>query len=168
MHLGTLCKRGHDHEGTGMSMRKSSGDCIKCHALTTERWKAANKESILKREREWRGENRERVREYKRKDYKNRREAHRAAGEKYYKKNRDKILKRTSQWQKDNREARNEYARACAKKGSLQMTDRYVRSMLTVGSILGMGDIPQELVDLKREHLKLRRTLWGIKSGNTK
>ena len=32
--LGTLCKRGHDYEGTGMSLRyKSNGDCILCHKI---------------------------------------------------------------------------------------------------------------------------------------
>jgi hypothetical protein len=32
-HLGSMCKRGHDHQGTGMSLRDKRGRCILCKKL---------------------------------------------------------------------------------------------------------------------------------------
>lgn len=32
-YLGTLCRRGHDHEGTGKSLRHAAGHCAACHKL---------------------------------------------------------------------------------------------------------------------------------------
>lgn len=32
-YLGSLCKRGHDHEGTGQSLRYTSGTCVECDAV---------------------------------------------------------------------------------------------------------------------------------------
>lgn len=36
-YLGPLCKRGHDHEGTGQSLRMRTGHCHECKLLTNRR-----------------------------------------------------------------------------------------------------------------------------------
>jgi hypothetical protein len=41
-YLGTLCKRGHDWNGTGMSLRYGS-TCVKCMRLASERYKQAKR-----------------------------------------------------------------------------------------------------------------------------
>ena len=42
-YLGKLCKRGHDHEDTGKSLRyKSDRDCVECVAIRYKKWLAEN------------------------------------------------------------------------------------------------------------------------------
>jgi hypothetical protein len=44
-YLGSLCKRGHDHEGTGKSLRRrNSSTCVGCETEASRRWTAANPE----------------------------------------------------------------------------------------------------------------------------
>lgn len=53
-YLGSLCKRSHDYEGTGKSLRyKSRNDCVKCHRITTKKWCIKNKEHIAIRAKKW-------------------------------------------------------------------------------------------------------------------
>ncbi len=65
-YLGSLCKRGHDHEGTGKSLRqKRSRNCVRCHNLHSLKWYKANPERMLKNGRYWRANNKEHSKEYR-------------------------------------------------------------------------------------------------------
>lgn len=44
-YLGRLCRRGHDHEGTGKSLRYGNrGRCVKCAVSAGAKWRKANPE----------------------------------------------------------------------------------------------------------------------------
>lgn len=48
----------------------------------------------------------------------------------------------------------------CKKKGEgPELTDSYVKKLLCAGTSLKHADIPDGLVDLKREHIKLGRLI---------
>lgn len=78
--LGSLCKRNHDHQGTGMSLRFSTGHCIECvHLRYAERMAIPEK----------------RIKYRKTKNEINKRNsvARKEQSNKYYQKNRDAINK---------------------------------------------------------------------------
>lgn len=58
MYLGSLCRRGHDHEGTGQSLRYASGACSLCYKLardtrlSADATKAAHYKEMAKQRRE--------------------------------------------------------------------------------------------------------------------
>lgn len=62
-YLGTLCKRGHDHEGSGRSLRRSSNrSCVVCNywcdlekaRARKQKWRQANREKLRVKSKEWR------------------------------------------------------------------------------------------------------------------
>jgi len=53
-YLGVLCKRGHDHEGTGQSVRfKSTGQCIECHREWCRQYDKKHPDAIQERSRKY-------------------------------------------------------------------------------------------------------------------
>ena len=56
-----------------------------------------------------------------------------------------------------------EYFRTRAQKDRDDLNDNYVKYVLTLDSELSFPDIPPELVELKREQLKLKRQLGNSK-----
>tara|TARA_Y100000034_G_scaffold10547_1_gene11058 strand:+ start:163 stop:732 length:570 start_codon:yes stop_codon:yes gene_type:complete len=104
------------------------------------------------------------------------RDTHRKAttdyAQKYYQKNKKKIYKQNKEWVKNNpekkKEASNKYS--CkpeiklkdslkAKKASKNLEDGYVKDTIIKRTSLTRADIPLEMVELKREHLKLTRAI---------
>jgi hypothetical protein len=73
----------------------------------------------------------------------------------YYQKNRAFEISKNSNWQKQNRKRVN----ATKKNNVAKLTDCYVREVLTKRTNLKGSDIPQELIDLKKEQLKIHRYL---------
>jgi len=61
---------------------------------------------------------------------------------KYYHKNKDEILQKQS---------------IVSKKNSEELTDKYIKGLLTKDSILCYSDIPQWLVEAKRDEIQLQR-----------
>ena len=57
------------------------------------------------------------------------------------------------------RKGREEYIKKYDKKIKENLEDVYIRKILSSGSILKRGDIPQELVEAKRQHLKFKAIL---------
>lgn len=62
-------------------------------------------------------------------------------------------------WEAANTEKRRIYRHRSNKKASEGLNDSYVRQTLSVGTGVPTGEWPQELVDLQRENLKLKRGL---------
>jgi len=62
-YLGKLCKRGHDWNGTGKSLRYKSGACVKCTAETYRKWRKNNPEKVKENDRRWYRNNPEKVKE---------------------------------------------------------------------------------------------------------
>lgn len=70
-YLGSLCKRGHDYESTGKSLRyKNRRDCIECHGITTKKWCVENRERIAVKAKKWASRNMESLRFSAKKWYK--------------------------------------------------------------------------------------------------
>jgi len=133
-YLGTLCKRGHDHEGTGKSLReKRRGHCYVCKLADVVLWKERHPERAKKIKIESRKRHKE--------------------------KNKERECEDTRRWRLNNLEKSRAISRRCQRNASANLTDGYVRKLLTVKSSLRRKDFPQDLVDAKREVIKLERTI---------
>jgi hypothetical protein len=87
--LGQVCKRGHDFNGEGFSIRnRKCSSCILCKALRVEK----HKEKIAEQQKIHYQKNKERISE---------------KGEQYYQENKEIICQRVSRYQEENIEAIN-------------------------------------------------------------
>lgn len=115
------------------------------HRLDRDRkWREANREKVRENHRKYREANREKIREIQRKYCEENPEKVRETHRRYCEANREKILKQSRKW---------------ARKSRARLTDRYIKHILTDRSSLKFEDIPQELVEAKRELLRLERYL---------
>ncbi|HEY9874487.1 MAG TPA: hypothetical protein V6D12_13685 [Candidatus Obscuribacterales bacterium] len=68
--LGSLCKRGHNFNGTGQSLRYKIGStCVECRVINHKAEYEANRDEIKKRSRDYHQANRERILEVNRSYY---------------------------------------------------------------------------------------------------
>lgn len=134
--LGTLCKRGHDWNGTGKSLRykckrgKSQEykykHCVECEKLNliarrqTPEYKAAerrkrqeNREKLTARKRRYRQKNREKVNAARRKKYQDNREKVLEHQRQKYYANHEQELEKRKQYRRVNRERLREDSRRC-------------------------------------------------------
>ena len=75
----------------------------------------------------------------------------------YYENNKDRMLNKLKKYREENREQIRERDRKYNQKQRDNLTDVYIKNMLTGGNNLKPEDIPQELIEAKRQHLKLKR-----------
>ena len=104
------------------------------------------------------------------------RDTHRKAttdyAQKYYQKNKKKIYKQNKEWVKNNpekkRKAANKYANKPeikvkdsikSKKAVKNLEDWYVKDLIIKRSSLVRADISDEMIKLKKEHIKLKRAI---------
>lgn len=71
-------------------------------------------------------------------------------------------VERAKQWRINNPKRYNKWSRKALSIGRMQLSDIYIKNVLTANTILCFADIPQELVDAKCEHLKLKRALKAL------
>ncbi len=101
---------------------------------------------------------------------------HKAYAKKYYQKNKRKICLQQIVWRSANkkkilgyakkyrdanRENCIELSKLCNKKKIDQLDRSYIIQLIKCGTKLETSDIPQELIEVKRVHLQLIRTLKG-------
>ncbi|BAZ19394.1 HNH endonuclease (plasmid) [Kalymmatonema gypsitolerans NIES-4073] len=92
-YLGRLCKRGHDFNQTGLSLRRlDNSDCLECMA---ERDKTSERKAYQK---QWRKDNRKRLQAQARKRYQDNPERFRAKNRKTYWSNPEKWRKYAREW----------------------------------------------------------------------
>ena len=60
-YLGSLCRRNHDYEGTGKSLRYKDGNCFECTRARSKKWYSENKERTFAVVKKWVTENPKRV-----------------------------------------------------------------------------------------------------------
>lgn len=77
----------------------------------------------------------------------------------YYENNRESILQKAIDWQRNNPQKNLDVRRSYRLRSSEELSDAYVRNRLAERSALSPRDIPQCLVDVKREQLRLLRAL---------
>lgn len=64
-YIGTLCKRDHKHEGKPKSLRLfPSGHCLECHNMLNQLWANRNAEKMNKSRKNWRVNNQQQTAEY--------------------------------------------------------------------------------------------------------
>lgn len=149
-YLGTLCKRGHDWEGTGKSLRYKNGDCVKCAYKQGGLWKKENKDKVKVISHNSRKRNADTIRKYN----KNYREAHKEIINKWKcinaKKHIDKTRIRSNRWSRNNiKNLGDSYI-----KGKIAESFRYKEKVY-----ITHAEIPQELVEAHRIILKIKRKL---------
>jgi len=120
----------------------------------------------LERVRAWHAEHCEHVRQYRRSRYQENKAEILAQQKLYYQQNREQILERQRKPPEVNRahvkawqQANPEKHRAAQKRPREQLYDSYVRRRLVDGTTLEPTDIPQGLIDAKREQLRILREL---------
>ena len=115
----------------------------------------ANKEKIAKRNKESRLNNKEKFAERKRKWRLNNKEKIKE----YELKNKEKIAKRQKEWAINNKEQLILYR--MNEKNNL--SDTYVKRLITARSPLRFRDIPQDLVALKRTEIQMKKHIQELK-----
>lgn len=111
-----------------------------------------------------RAENRAPSRRRQRARYEANREEVLASSRARYEANREKILAQVKAY----REANREKILAGRKVQVEEMRAPYMRQILTQGTTLKAKDIPEDLVDLKRAHLRVKRELVSIRKAHRK
>jgi hypothetical protein len=78
----------------------------------------------------------------------------------YYISNKEKIIERTKEWRSKNKTRYNKSVNNSKKIYGDNLTDYYIKQLLTKRQPeLSYSDIPQELIDLKRKELLLKRKI---------
>jgi hypothetical protein len=88
----------------------------------------------------------------------------------WYQANKERVRESARRWYQANKERVMEYNKIHQRlywlerdrKSAIALDDRYVRRAIHVSSDLSYAEIPQFLVDMKREHLRLKRKLKEI------
>lgn len=77
----------------------------------------------------------------------------------WQKNNPEKLKEYVRKWQKNNPEKIRRFQRKYKKVGRENLKDWYIKTLITNKSILNHKDIPQELIEAKRQYLKVKRKL---------
>ncbi len=179
-YLGTLCNRGHDHEGTGMSLRgrKGRGNCVACKKIYQVAYRLINREKMKKYGKEWHAKNKEKNNAISKKYYLDNKERMDEWQRKYYLENKEKIALWHKKYQQNNPEGfkrRNRKYRSKHKEKAREQDRSYVKN-LCPGYLRGkikeqMGlptsEISQEQIAIKRELLKSKRLLKKLREENS-
>ncbi len=184
-YLGTLCKRGHEYEGTGKSLRFITHGCVLCSkeyvknnieavraAKTKYRknniskiseYRKKNKEILAKRAKVFRETNLTKIKKRQQEYYAENRTAriayqhNRRALES--KEERERRRKRARDWKRNHPEQNLISDRKARKRASASLADHYVKTQLIKRTGLKRSQIPQELVEVKRLQIKIRRVV---------
>lgn len=105
-----------------------------------------HREEILNKHKEYRLKNKEKISKARRKWYEDNKEIKLARDKKYVEKNRVAHNRREKQQKKGYRET---------------LHDLYIKSLIVGKSDLKYSDIPKELIEAKRQHLKIKRIIKG-------
>lgn len=94
--LGTLCKRGHDYNGTGKSLRYKCGHgpCVECVTINALRYRNTNPDRCREVKKQYRIKNREIQNQWHRNHYAANIERIKAQHKKYYQRNKEKAAER--------------------------------------------------------------------------
>lgn len=152
-YLGTLCRNEHDFKCSGMSLRYKTGSCCECAILNSEKWQRNNKKKKAECVKRYRTKNKEKISEQ---------------GREYYKNNKEKIDRRRAEYRlmADRKEVKKRADNKHNKKRVAELSDIYIKNQIVkLGTINTFKEIPQELIDLKRQQLKLHRAIKEATNG---
>jgi len=193
-YLGTLCKRNHEFENSGQSLRyiKNNKCCPKCTAIRSKKYLNTKKGKIKSNEtkKQWRKNNPKKLSQYKNRIYEYHKQWRRNNPEKLKlydenykscKKNRDKLNKTRRTLYKKNpikmikysKEYRKKNYKKCIKKekkrnyiNSRNLRNSYIKQILKNKKQLLNNEITPELIYIKRLQLILERNKNFITNHN--
>lgn len=122
-------------EKTDDAFRGKRGDCRECEREKHRAWYAKQE-----------------TKPYERPELK-------AYWQKWYAENSDKVKARAADWAKKNTAKRHAICLENMRRQRAKLSDAYVRRMLAASVGLKSGDVPQQLVEVQRELLRLKREL---------
>lgn len=125
-------------------------------------YEARCKECIYAKQKEFRKANPNYRHEY----YLANKEKNNAQSAKWFKENKEYIQQKRKKQRQTNPEAYRVYTKKYEDKSRKELTDTYIRKTLSQYSTIGRADIPQVLVEAKREQLKLLRSIKNGKDTN--
>jgi len=99
-YLGKLCKRGHDWNGTGKSLRRKLGHCEKCRCEREKQYRIENKDKIKEKNHLYRNKNKDKIKQYRIENK-----------DKIKEKNKDKIKQRNQRYHREHKEEINQRKR---------------------------------------------------------
>ena len=127
--------------------------CKLCRkSLSQEYWKS-NKEKIYKRNRRWVSKNKDWVYDYKKDYVEKNKDLVRKWARDYVKRNKNDVYKRHGIYRENNRDMINKKRRLSVE----NLADYYIKQRICKGGSLSHKDIPQVLVDAKRQYMKINR-----------
>lgn len=147
-------------------------------AAHNKEYREKNKDKIRAKKKKYWEANREKLCLHKRRYWHLNRDVINAKNRERHRLNPEKYRAQVSQWQKENREWCNSYGKKWRKENhdkviansrkqeklrSKELRNSYVRKLLRLNTNLVPSDIPQELIEFKRAHIKLGRLLKGAK-----
>ena len=161
-YLGKLCKRGHDYDGTGKSLRYMSHDCVECIKISGALYQKENAEKLKEYIKNYRKINAEKLKEYRKENAEKLKE--------YRKNNADKA----KEYRKINAEKLKEYIKNYRKENAEKLKERnakeisfldnnYVKKLITAQLKIERLKILPETIELKREQLMLFREIKQYK-----
>ena len=129
--------------------------CLDCQRKERREKRNSPESKEKEREKQWRHDNIAKVRAMQKKD----RAKRKNAMKEWRKNNQNKIRDSTRIWKDRNRNKIKDYNRARCKKGMLSLSRVYVASVLTQKTALKTEDIPEILIEVKRQHLQIMRLI---------
>jgi len=155
-YLGGICKRGHDWNGTGKSLRyKTSKGCIECNYITGLNYFYNNRKKCNEKTRKYWARNNEKKRARKRELYSQDPERHKRYSRKSYYANIECIREKKRKWRKLHRKEAREYDNKRYK----ELPDCVVKQMICQKTNLRAKDIPQDHVEWERARIKTNRLI---------
>jgi hypothetical protein len=118
---------------------------------------------VKENHKQFKKNNPDKVKDYRKKSHLKNREYYLIKSKNYniiwYQKNKENVIKQSKKWKQSNLEKHKQIRKKMDKKASDNLSDRYVKSILCDDTLLKHSDISQELIELKREQLLLKRQI---------
>lgn len=138
--------------------------CKECNADKCRAWDLENKARVSERNKQKYARNPERERERAAAWRAQNPDRKKAADRMWYEKNNDKKRSARREYYETHLVSMREKSLAYYRKSSGELSDSYVRSVLTKKSSLRACEVPDSLVAVHKELLKLKRELKGLKN----
>jgi hypothetical protein len=142
LYIGDIIKKGTNSKGI------QTYRCKKCMHILHKNHYENNKDKVKKAHKE-----------YREKDPQKYREICNKSKRKMYSLDKEKYQKRQLDWDKNNPDMKSKRQKRYKDKAVKELNDIYVKQHLVAGTGLKHADIPQELVELKRTMMLLKRNI---------
>lgn len=143
-----VCKNGHLIHANGFY---KDGSCKLCDNDRSRRWKEGNQEKLKEYNKEYYKKNLEKVKKKFRSWYANNKERFVEIRKVWNLANVERTRSNSRKWARDNPEK----VMINNRRSMVEISDSYVRNRLGLKKV----DVPQEIIELKRQHIILKREI---------